>query len=73
VGMDEETLDKINRQLHYTSKGTANEEGSGLGLMLIRDLIKKFDGTLQVKSTRGQGSEFIVTFNAAVVQPAVTA
>jgi signal transduction histidine kinase len=73
VGMDEETLDKINRQLHYTSKGTANEEGSGLGLMLIRDLIKKFDGTLQVKSTRGQGSEFIVTFNAAVVQPAVIA
>jgi two-component system sensor histidine kinase/response regulator len=60
VGMNPETLSRIQGLSHYTSRGTAGEDGSGMGLMLIRDLIKKIDGTLSIESTLGEGSAFTV-------------
>lgn len=62
IGMNNETLTRVCLESqHYTSKGTANEEGSGLGLMLIRDLIRKINGSLNIESEAGKGSTFTVS------------
>jgi two-component system sensor histidine kinase/response regulator len=60
VGMNPNTLSRIQGLSHYTSKGTAGEDGSGLGLMLIRDLITKINGSLNIVSEQGYGSTFTI-------------
>jgi signal transduction histidine kinase len=44
----------------YSRRGTQNESGSGLGLVLISEFIEKAGGAIQVQSTEGQGSTFII-------------
>ncbi|OKS85799.1 ATP-binding protein [Mucilaginibacter polytrichastri] len=61
VGMNPDTLSRVQGLSHYTSRGTAGEEGSGMGLMLIRDLIKKINGAMVIESQLGEGSTFTVS------------
>jgi two-component system sensor histidine kinase/response regulator len=57
-GMSMETLQKINANNFFTTKGTANESGTGLGLMLCKEFLGKNDGRMFVESTEGKGSVF---------------
>ena len=50
----------------YYSVGTAGEEGSGVGLVLCRELLKLNKGAIRVVSKVGQGSIFTVRLPAAV-------
>ncbi|MCX6284959.1 MAG: PAS domain S-box protein, partial [Bacteroidetes bacterium] len=62
VGISGENLDKlfrIDQQLRST--GTANEKGTGLGLILCKELIDKHGGKIWVESEVGKGSKFCVT------------
>jgi len=43
-----------------TSRGTGNEPGTGLGLVLCQEFIRLHKGSLHVESELGQGSVFIV-------------
>ncbi len=62
VGMSEETIRKIfDPSTTMTSLGTENEGGSGLGLVLCREFVKRLDGHLWVESEEGQGSNFKFT------------
>jgi two-component system sensor histidine kinase/response regulator len=65
IGMSQEAIDNINTESYYTTKGTQNEEGSGFGIMLIRDLIKKYNGRLRITSKPGNGSAFTISFPVA--------
>ncbi len=59
VGMSPETLKKLFRlDTKYTTHGTANEKGTGLGLILCKDFIEKNGGTIGVESHEGKGTVF---------------
>lgn len=47
-----------------TQTGTKNEKGSGIGLVLCKELMKENNGDISVKSRPGEGSEFFVCFPA---------
>jgi len=59
-GISEENLKKINDGISFTTKGPNNEKGTGLGLILIREHIKKNSGKFQVESTVNVGSKFSI-------------
>ncbi|NPD46774.1 MULTISPECIES: hybrid sensor histidine kinase/response regulator [unclassified Lentimicrobium] len=60
VGMNEEQLNKIKGKETFTSMGTHNEKGTGLGLILVKDYVETCNGEFEVKSVLNEGSEFIV-------------
>lgn len=45
-------------------KGTNNEDGSGLGLILCKEFVAKNSGTIWVNSSPGEGSSFFLTIPA---------
>lgn len=49
----------------FTTPGTTNEKGSGLGMILCKDFIEKHGGKIWVESDSGLGSEFFFTIPAA--------
>lgn len=58
IGMHRDVLDKLSGNHFYTSKGTANESGTGLGLMLCKEFLKKIGSRMYIESEYGKGSTF---------------
>jgi signal transduction histidine kinase len=62
VGMDKKTADKLFRiDQTFTTEGTNQEAGTGLGLILCKEFIDKHNGNIRVESTPGKGSTFTIT------------
>ncbi len=62
VGISEENLGKLFRiDIRHSTPGTGMESGTGLGLIICKELIEIQGGTISVKSKPGRGTEFIVT------------
>jgi two-component system, sensor histidine kinase and response regulator len=61
-GMRDEDVEKLFRiDQHFSTNGTNNEKGTGLGLILCKEFIDKHNGTIRVESKPGEGSCFIIS------------
>lgn len=61
IGMSEDTKNKLFKNDFYTTLGTNKEGGTGLGLMISKELIEHNKGKIWVESEAGKGSKFIFT------------
>ncbi len=62
VGMSNERLNNLFKLNSYnTSLGTNKEKGSGIGLVLCKDVVERNGGSIIAESTPGMGSRFRVT------------
>lgn len=62
VGIDKEDQDKLFRiETSFTSKGTADEKGTGLGLILCKEFVEKNGGKIWVESNKEGGTTFKFT------------
>ncbi len=64
IGMTAEQIAQIEAKEINTTKGTAGERGSGLGLFLVKELLEKIDGRIIINSEVGKGSTFSIVLNA---------
>ncbi len=63
IGMSVQQIQQIQEYKNTSSaSGTKGEEGSGLGLFLVKQLLGKINVPLQIESEEGKGSTFILTF-----------
>ncbi len=59
IGISTKDINNIlHPNIHYTQKGTHNEKGAGIGLIICNDLLKKHNTNLQIESKRNVGSKF---------------
>ncbi|WP_346862129.1 two-component regulator propeller domain-containing protein [uncultured Draconibacterium sp.] len=62
IGIPQENIEKIFRiDNNVSSTGTEGEKGSGLGLVICKEFVKKHGGQIWVESEVGAGSTFIFT------------
>ena len=62
IGIKPENLTKLFQlDTHFSTKGTNNETGTGLGLILCKELIDKINGTIRVTSKINVGTEFTLS------------
>jgi two-component system, sensor histidine kinase and response regulator len=62
VGMSPEVLTKLfGLEESFTTGGTSNEAGTGLGLVICKEFAERNGGTIGVESIPGKGTTFSVT------------
>jgi PAS domain S-box-containing protein len=62
IGIPAEVKDKLFQDdVHVSTKGTLNEAGTGLGLILCKEFVEKHGGKIWVESEEGKGSDFKFT------------
>lgn len=61
IGLSEDQVKDVFNKPGVSSSGTAGETGTGLGLPMCWDMVKKMGGTIDVKSELGKGTTFIIT------------
>jgi len=72
IGMSPENKKTIFKTFPVITPGTANEKGTGIGLMLCKEFVEANGGTISVESTAGKGTTFSFTLKGSIpaLQPA---
>ncbi len=65
IGIGAEKQHDIFKPFSSSERGTANEKGTSIGLMLCKEFINENGGEIWVKSELGKGSTFYFTLTAA--------
>jgi len=58
IGMSKENVKMLFQIQSFTTRGTANERGTGLGLYITKNFIESNGGKIWVESEEGKGSSF---------------
>ena len=62
VGIDEENISRLFKTTEkFSTQGTEQEEGAGLGLILSKEFIDLHKGEIKVESQKGRGTTFTFT------------
>jgi signal transduction histidine kinase len=62
VGISPENIEKLFKiGSNYSQRGTENEKGTGLGLLLCKEFVEKHNGKIWVESEEGKGTTFAFT------------
>ena len=65
IGMSQEkAYNLFNPDQDIRTKGTSDERGTGLGLLLVKELIDLHKASIHVKSKEGEGTRFILLLQA---------
>ncbi|KAM0750815.1 hypothetical protein T439DRAFT_356557 [Meredithblackwellia eburnea MCA 4105] len=62
IGIPEDELELIFERFHRVAGANGTASGTGIGLALTSEIVKTLGGELEVKSTVGMGSTFLVKF-----------
>lgn len=60
VGISRENIDKLFKKSTFSTRGTDNEKGTGLGLTICKELVELNKGRIWVESTLNVGTKFYV-------------
>lgn len=64
VGMSIDQVDKLkNMKGDFSTLGTMNEKGTGLGVLITREFMANQNGELDINSRKGEGSVFSMIFH----------
>jgi len=67
VGIEKEDLAKLFRiDIQFSARGTNDEEGTGLGLTICKEMIERHGGNIRAESEPGKGSSFIFTLPLSI-------
>ncbi|MFM6312390.1 MAG: sensor histidine kinase, partial [Dolichospermum sp.] len=61
VGIDPEKQKNLFTMSVESTQGTANEKGTGLGLLICKDFVTSNGGSIWVESEAHSGSKFVFT------------
>ncbi|MFY0674789.1 MAG: PAS domain-containing protein [Bacteroidia bacterium] len=69
IGIKEDVVQNLFKpEFSHSTKGTEGEKGSGLGLVLVNEFVKKNGGTIKVNSEMQKGTTFSIAFPKLEVQ-----
>lgn len=66
IGIEPEELTHIFDKF-YTKRMDSNKNGSGLGLVIAKEMVKKHNGSIEVSSEVGIGTEFVLQFEQLIL------
>ncbi|UZD23974.1 ATP-binding protein [Algoriphagus halophytocola] len=62
-GMDENQIDSLFENKQFSSSGTDGEQGTGIGLMLVKDFADSIGAGISISSEKGNGTTFKIIFS----------
>lgn len=68
IGMSEEFLAHLFEPFAREHTENSAYEGTGLGMAIVKQLIEKMGGTIEVRSKEGEGSHFVIELPFAIAQ-----
>ena len=69
IGIKEEKLNMIFEQFRQVDESfTRNNEGSGIGLSIVKSIVELHDGNIEVESEYGKGSKFTIILPIKTVE-----
>lgn len=64
IGMNKEELEKLNNpSIAFTRRGTNNEEGTGVGMTIVHDLLPSIGASIEFESETNKGTITRLIFN----------